>query len=46
MIENHEKAPALEAWVEPEIRTLDIAETNGLPFVGGDGGIHSDCSRS
>lgn len=33
-------------WVEPEISTLAIEETAGLPFPGGDGGGNPDCTNS
>ena len=35
-------------WVEPEIRQLDIQETNALPFLGADvgGNANPDCQRS
>ncbi len=40
-------ATPLAAWVEPEIRTLDIGETALAPMVGGDGNPrHADCTRS
>ena len=36
----------LDAWVEPEIITLEIEETFGFPGRGGDGGRFFDCTRS
>jgi hypothetical protein len=41
-MDNQQKA----AWVEPEISTLAIEETAGLPFPGGDGGANPDCTNS
>jgi hypothetical protein len=35
-----------ETWIEPEIRTLDVAETAGFPNRGRDGGRFVDCTRS
>jgi len=35
-----------DAWIEPEIQTLDVAETAGAPNRGGDGGRFVDCTRS
>lgn len=37
---------ALRTWVEPEIATLAIEETAGLPTVGFDGGPKADCTKS
>ena len=35
-------------WIEPEIRTLDIGETNAFPNLGADigGNAFPDCQRS
>lgn len=35
-------------WVEPEIRTLEIGETNAFPNLGADigGNAFADCQRS
>lgn len=38
--------PEPKAWVEPEIRELDIRETFTFPNTGGDGSIFPDCTRS
>lgn len=37
-----------EAWVEPEIRELDVQETNAQPGVGADAGGNPfpDCQHS
>lgn len=35
-----------EAWIAPEIKTLDVAETQGLPNRGRDGGRFADCTKS
>jgi hypothetical protein len=37
-----------EAWVEPEIRDLDVQETNAFPGRGADvgGNPFPDCQRS
>lgn len=36
-----------EVWIEPEIRTLDVAESQGLANRGSDGNRNfPDCSRS
>jgi hypothetical protein len=34
------------AWVEPQIKRLDVAETANLPNRGADGNRHADCTRS
>lgn len=34
------------AWVEPEVLTLNVLETAGLPRRGSDSSIHIDCTRS
>ena len=36
------------AWIEPEIRDLDVQETNAFPFRGADapGNPDVDCQRS
>ncbi len=34
-------------WIEPEIRDLEVQETNAAPGRGGDGGFpFPDCQRS
>lgn len=33
-------------WVEPEVLTLNVLETAGLPRRGSDSSIHIDCTRS
>lgn len=33
-------------WIEPEVSELAVPETAGFPGVGGDGGVHADCTRS
>lgn len=36
-----------EAWITPEIKTLDVAETERFPGVGPDGNARfPDCTRS
>lgn len=36
-----------ETWIAPEIRTLDVAQTERFPGVGPDGNVRfPDCSRS
>lgn len=37
-----------EPWVEPEIRDLDVQETNAFPIQGADvgGNPYPDCQRS
>ena len=35
-----------DAWIEPEIQTLDVSETSGFPNRGGDGNRFIDCTRS
>jgi hypothetical protein len=37
-----------EAWIEPEIRDLDVQETNAQPGLGADvgGNPFPDCQRS
>ena len=42
MTENARK----EAWIAPEIKTLDLSETQTNPNRGGDGGRFVDCTRS
>lgn len=44
MVENTKKA----VWVDPEIRDLDVRETNALPARGADvgGNPFPDCQRS
>jgi hypothetical protein len=44
MVENTKKMD----WLEPEIRNIDIQETNALPRTGGDvgGNPFPDCQRS
>ncbi len=37
---------AKEAWIDPDIRTLDISETNQFPANGNDGGVYAGCTRS
>lgn len=44
--QSDETRPAKMPWVHPELVELDIGETAGRPGVGGDGGVHADCSRS
>ncbi len=36
----------LRAWMEPEVRTLDVHETAATSGPGGDGSPVVDCSRS
>jgi hypothetical protein len=36
----------LAKWIEPEISTLDIDETQLFPGTGGDGSPFPDCTRS
>lgn len=43
--DNQPKSDRL-AWVEPEISTLAVEETAGLPTVGTDGGAAPDCTKS
>ncbi len=33
-------------WIEPELKRLDIMETENLPNRGVDGNRHADCTRS
>lgn len=42
------KTPKREIWVEPEIRDLDVQETNARPILGADvgGNPYPDCQRS
>lgn len=35
-----------EAWIAPEIKTLDVADTQGRINRGTDGGRFVDCTRS
>ena len=33
-------------WIEPELKRLAIAETEGFPNRGTDANRHADCTRS
>jgi hypothetical protein len=46
MADKVDEAPQRRAWVEPEIHTLDVEETNIFPNLGGDAGPYADCQRS
>jgi len=46
MSEQTKDSVELKPWIEPEIRTLEIAETHLFPGVGADGGSYPDCTRS
>lgn len=40
------EAARKDAWIAPEIKTLDVAETQGLKNRGSDGGRFIDCTKS
>lgn len=42
---NHTSEPK-ETWVTPEIKTLNVAETQTRNARGGDGNRFPDCTRS
>jgi hypothetical protein len=43
----NDKNQVKEAWVRPEIRSLDVSETRRDGGSGGDGGTYApDCTRS
>lgn len=45
MSEQTKDSVELKPWIEPEIRTLEIAETH-MQGPGADGGRNADCVRS
>jgi hypothetical protein len=47
MVGTEKETQSLKTWVEPEVRSLDVAETAAAPKLGFDGGIaFPDCKRS
>lgn len=47
MSNDHNDQSQLKAsWVEPELKRLDIMDTELLPNRGADGSRHADCTRS
>lgn len=44
--ENIDQQGLKARWVEPELKRLEIAETEGFPNRGVDGNRHADCTRS
>lgn len=40
------EAARKEAWIAPEIRTLDVDQTQGFRNRGNDGGRYIDCTKS
>ena len=46
MSEQTKDSVELKPWIEPEIRTLEIAETHAFFGVGADGSSYPDCTRS
>ncbi|MEY2926050.1 MAG: hypothetical protein RL367_527 [Pseudomonadota bacterium] len=47
MVGENKETQVLKKWVEPEVRSLDVAETAAAPKLGGDGGVaYADCKHS
>ena len=44
--DHNDQSQPKASWVEPELKRLDIMDTELLPNRGADGSRHADCTRS
>lgn len=44
--DHNDQSQPKASWIEPELKRLDIMETENLPNRGADGNRHADCTRS
>lgn len=45
-VDGTKQVAALREWIEPEVVELNVAETQGFPGRGFDGGVAVDCTLS
>lgn len=44
--DHNDQSQAKATWIEPELKRLDVMNTELLPNRGADGSRHADCTRS